>query len=147
MKKILLTVAATLVMMPSMAAPNADKFARSTATICEGKASAEAYVKALSDYELLRGITNIMSDPRAANFRSAHELSQWLQSQTDCTVWADGTFLIEVKWLYNEAAARGLTTTINKVAQGTLRWNPTQDRFEERQEGSARWIPWTAYLK
>lgn len=136
-----------LVMMPSMAAPNADKIARSTPTICEGKASAEAYVKALSDYELLRGITNIMSDPRAANLRSAHELSQWLQSQTDCTVWADGTYLIEVKWLYSEAAARGLTTTINKVAQGTLRWNPTQDRFEERQENSARWVPWTAYLK
>lgn len=144
MQKLLLTLTMVLMALPSMAAPNSDKVARVT-TICAGKASAEAYIKALSDYELLRGITNIMADPRTANFRSAIELNVWLQEQTDCAVWAEGTYILEVKWLYNQAVGRGLSTTINKIAQGTLRWNPSQDRFEERQE--SRWVPWSAHQK
>ncbi len=150
MNNVLLTIAtvvSVLVSMPSTAGKNADKPGRATPTICEGKASTETYVKALSDYEIMRGISNIMADTRTANLRSGHELHLWLQEQSDCTEWADGTYLIEVKWLYHEAVARGLTTTINKMGQGLLRWNPNQERFEERQEKSNRWIPWSAYQK
>lgn len=142
MKKILLTLAMALAIAPAF---SADKVARSTPTICEGKASAEAYVKGLSDYELLRGITNIMADSRTASLRSANDLNVWLQYQSDCSVWAEGMYLLEVKWLYNEAVSRGLTTTINKVASGTLRWSSSQDLFEELN--GTRWVPWSAYQK
>ena len=144
MKKVLLTLAMMLMVMPSIAAPN-DKLPRSTPRICEGKVSAEAYIKALSDYELLRGMTNIMSDSRTTHLRSAHELHLWLQGKPDCAVWVEGTYFMEVKWLYNEALFRGLTTTLNKIGQGVLRWNPIQDRFEEWQE--TRWVPWNASQK
>lgn len=142
MKKTLLTLALALVIAPAFAA---EKVGRATPTICEGKASAETYVKGLSDYELLRGIANILADSRTTGLRSANDLNMWLQDQADCSAWAEGTYLIEVKWLYNEAVSRGLTTTINKVAQGTLRWNGPQERFEELN--GTRWFAWSAYQK
>lgn len=138
-------MAVMMVITPAMAAKNDDKVVRSTPTICEGKASAENYVRALSDFELMRGMTNLLSDARMSNLRSAHDVHLWLQEQPDCAAWTERTYLIEIKWLYNEAVARGLTTTINKIGQGSLRWNPSLDRFEERV--GERWVAWSTYHK
>lgn len=136
-----------LTVMPSMAADKNDVNAkRYIPTICEGKASAETYVRALSDYELVRGITNVMADTRMESLYSSNDVNLWLKAQPDCAVWTEGTYLIEVKWLHKEAVARGLATTINKIGQGTLRWNATQNRFEERHENN-RWVPWSTYQK
>lgn len=145
MKKVFVTIVAALAAMalPSMAAGKVE--ARSTPTICEGKSSAEHYVKTLSDYELARSMLNIMSDARLLSLKSAHDVGVWLQDQPDCSHWGDNMYLLEVKWLYNEAIGRGLTMTMNKIGQGLLRWNPTTNRLEERQ--GERWIAWTTYLK
>lgn len=145
MKKVFVTIVAALAAMalPSMAAGKVE--ARSTPTICEGKSSAEHYVKTLSDYELARSMLNIMSDARLLSLKSAHDVGVWLQDQPDCSHWGDNMYFLEVKWLYNEAIGRGLTMTMNKIGQGLLRWNPTTNRLEERQ--GDRWIAWTTYLK
>lgn len=140
-------MAVFLIVTPSVAADKNDGNARRyIPTICEGKASAEMYVRALSDYELVRGITNVMADTRMESLRSSNDINLWLKVQPDCAIWTEGTYLIEVKWLHKEAVARGLTTTINKIGQGTLRWNANQNRFEERHENN-RWVPWSTYQK
>lgn len=147
MRKILLAAAVVLIGMPSMAAEKNDGGTkRYTPTICEGKANAETYVRALSDYELMRGMTNVMADIRMESLHSSNDVNSWLKVQPDCAVWTEGTYLIEVKWLHKEAVARGLATTINKIGQGTLRWNANQDRFEARRDNN-RWVPWSTYQK
>lgn len=145
MNYILLPIVMSIALMPSLATSAVDNSVPAAPTICEGKNSAESHIKTLSDFELARGIANILVDPRVSHFRSARTIKVWIQEQSDCAVWTKGIYFIELKWLYREAVARGLTSTINKLAQGVVRWNPTQENFEERK-GSG-WIPWNAYLK
>lgn len=147
MHKILLSIALFLIVMPSMAAEKNDSHVkRYSPTICEGKANAEEYVHALSDYELVRSITNVMADTRMGSLHSSNEVNAWLNVQPDCAVWTEGTYLLEVKWLHKEAVARGLAITINKIGQGSLRWNANRNRFEERHDND-RWVPWSTYQK
>lgn len=147
MKSILLTLTALLFVVPSMsmAAQKMEGRPVSGAVICDGKSSAANYVKALSDYELLRGMSNLMGDQRMASLRTAHDIQVWLNDQPDCASWTDGTYILEVKWLYVEAIARGLGPTLTKLAQGAVRWNTVTERFEERV--NERWIAWTPYMK
>ena len=78
MKKVFVAMAAVVgaMALPSMAADKVQ--ARSTPTICEGKSSAEHYVKTLSDYELAGSMLNIMSDARLLSLKSAHDVGVWL---------------------------------------------------------------------
>lgn len=145
MKSILLALTAFMVVVPSMAAQKMEGRPASGGVICEGKSSAANYVKGMSDYELLRSMSNLMLDPRMVNLKTAHEIQVWLGEQADCASWTDGTYMLEVKWLYQEAMVRGLGPTLTKLGQGSVRWNATAERFEERVND--RWIGWTAYMK
>ena len=114
-------------------------------TICENKVSTQPYIRQLSDYELLRAWNSLLSDPRLSTFKTPRQIEIWLNDQTDCDSWASKVYILEVKWMLQEAFGRNMWPALEKMQNGSIRMN-RQGVLEEKVNNKA-WTPWNTYRK
>ena len=114
-------------------------------TICENKVSTQPYIRQLSDYELLRAWNSLLSDPRLSTFKTPRQIEIWLNDQTDCDSWAPRVYILEVKWMLQEAFGRNMWPALEKMQNGSIRMN-SQGVLEEKVNNKA-WTPWNTYRK
>ena len=114
-------------------------------TICENKVSTQPYIRQLSDYELLRAWNSLLSDPRLSAFKTPRQIEIWLNDQTDCDSWASKVYILEVKWMLQEAFGRNMWPALEKMQNGNIRMNG-QGVLEEKVNNKA-WTPWNTYRK
>ena len=114
-------------------------------TICENKVSTQSNIRQLSDYELLRAWNSLLTDPRLNTFKTPRQIEIWLNDQTDCDSWAPRVYVLEVKWMLQEAFGRNMWPALEKMQNGNIRMNG-RGVLEEKVNNKA-WTPWNTYRK
>lgn len=114
-------------------------------TICENKVSTQPYIRQLSDYELLRAWNSLLADSRLNTFKTPRQIEIWLNDQTDCDSWAPRVYILEVKWMLQEAFGRNMWPALEKMQNGHIRMNG-QGVLEEKVNNKS-WTPWNTYRK